>query len=73
MINASGVGAVTPLTSDGASDFLPVWSRDGSRILFQSDRPTPSVGAYEIWRMDANGANQTKIIAKPGNDTSPNW
>jgi len=36
----------------------PAWSREGSQIAYTVKR----VGVYQIWLMDANGANQIQIV-----------
>jgi gamma-glutamyltranspeptidase len=47
----SPTGEWTQITSGGASDREPAWSRDGSYIAFSSDR----AGKLDIWRVAANG------------------
>lgn len=48
---------LTALTSDGIS-ISPFWTRDG-RILFS--RRTEAFGDAELWVMDANGGNATRL------------
>lgn len=38
-------------------EILPVWSPDGSRLAFLSDRS----GATEVWTIDVNGANLRQV------------
>ncbi len=48
----------------GASDRQPRWSRDGSQLLFLSDRPVPggtSLGAIQVWRVAADGDTPTLL------------
>jgi len=50
-------GSVTNLTNHPANDWSPVWSRDGTKIAFVSDRD----GSPEIYVMEASGANPTRV------------
>jgi Tol biopolymer transport system component len=52
------------LTDDPAKDTQPVWSPDGARIAFVSERD----GNTEIYVMDADGRNQTNITKSPMRD-----
>jgi TolB protein len=54
--NAAGVGA-------------PVWSPDGARIAFPSDRD----GNREIYVMNADGSNQVNLTNDRAYDDSPAW
>jgi len=60
----------TNLTNGSGNNSNPVWSPDGSKIAFDSDRD----GNSEIYVMDANGSNQTNLTNTPGrNDAQPDW
>jgi Tol biopolymer transport system component len=64
-------GRLTKLTDGSSFDQNPTWSPDGRRIAFTSDRPgNPN---YEIYVMDADGANLTRLTDDPGIDTEPDW
>jgi len=65
-VDADG-GNLTQLTDQ--SDFRPVWSQDGSRILFMSYRD----GNMEVYVMDADGSNQTNLTNTPGYDGLAGW
>jgi TolB protein len=45
------------LTTEGAN-FDPVWSADGDRIAFVSDR----TGEPSLWVMNADGSEQTQVL-----------
>jgi Tol biopolymer transport system component len=57
---------VQQLTRFGSQDDAPVWSPDGKRIAFSSDR----YGDREIFVMDADGTNVVRTNQK-GSD--PDW
>ena len=55
------------LTFDPALDSLPVWSPDGTRIIFASNRDLK----FDLYLKDANGAQEEKIIPQDGPDRFP--
>jgi tricorn protease len=60
----SAGGTATPLTLGQAHDFMPVWSRDGSRIAFASDR----YGNFDVFVMPAQGGPATRLTHHSAND-----
>jgi len=52
-----------------ADDFYPSWSPDGIRIVFFSDRD----GNYEIYTMNPDGSEQTRLTDNPADDRRPSW
>jgi Tol biopolymer transport system component len=64
-------GRVTQLTSGkDHHDQHPRWSPDGTRISFESTRQG---GQFDLYVMDANGANATRVTDSPANDFDPIW
>lgn len=57
------------LTDNPARDERPVWSPDGSKIAFVSDRD----GNKEIYIMDSDGKNQRRLTSNDWEDQSPSW
>jgi eukaryotic-like serine/threonine-protein kinase len=51
---------VTRFTFDPALDHYPVWSPDGSRVVWSSSRE----GAYDLYQKAASGAGQDEILLK---------
>ena len=71
-----GVVAVAPtpapatrLTVHDAFDASPVWSPDGRRIAFDSDRD----GNWEVYVMNADGSGVTRLTGNDAVDGSPSW
>ena len=57
-------GTATALTRDGAWDGYPVWSRDGKRIAFASDR----FGDLDIFVMNADGSDLRRLTFHDADD-----
>jgi Tol biopolymer transport system component len=57
------------LTFGSSLDGMATWSPDGQRLAFVSNRD----GNFEIYVMDANGDNQTRLTDDPADDLQPAW
>ena len=55
------------LTFDPSIDSLPIWSPDGTRILFGSSRELK----FDLFLKDTNGAQDEKLIPQDGPDRFP--
>jgi eukaryotic-like serine/threonine-protein kinase len=51
-------GNPTPITFDPAFDNFPVWSPDGSRVVWASNR----TGPFQLYVRAANGSGQDKLL-----------
>jgi serine/threonine protein kinase/Tol biopolymer transport system component len=60
-------GVASRLTFDPAVDNLPIWSPDGLRVLFPSNRK----GSFDLYLKAASGAGQEEPLIKLG--TSTGW
>jgi dipeptidyl aminopeptidase/acylaminoacyl peptidase len=68
-VNPDG-SSLTRLTNNLAHDENPVWSPDGQRISFTSDRD----GGADIFVMNADGSGQTNLTSSfSGSAYSPTW
>ncbi|MGS2722918.1 S41 family peptidase [Porticoccus sp. GXU_MW_L64] len=56
VVNSNG-GTATALTSHSAYDSYPVWSRDGKKLAFASNR----YGNFDIFVMNANGGGVKRL------------
>jgi Tol biopolymer transport system component len=66
---ADGGGSPVKLTDGGGDDRAPVYSPNGSRILFDSTRD----GNTEIYVMNADGSNQRRLTDDDGEDWGATW
>ncbi len=57
-------GVATPITSHVAYDFKPVWSGDGNKIAYASDR----FGNFDIYLTDKNGGKPERITYHSNNE-----
>jgi Tol biopolymer transport system component len=81
VMNVDGTGEVQ-LTDAFGSDSQPAWSPDGTQIAFASERDDPDPeGCWvsfsgcnsEIYVMNADGSNQTRLTDNPRWDSFPSW
>lgn len=56
VVNANG-GTAIPITIHESQDMMPVWSKDGSKIAFASDR----YGNFDVFVIEVNGDNLTRL------------
>jgi hypothetical protein len=68
-INPDGTGDTTVTPADAIDDFHPAWSPDGARIAF--DRAPGGNG--DIYVIDADGTDLTRLTTDPGADANPAW
>lgn len=70
-INPDGLGLVQlTQTGNGFTDRSPAWSPDGTKIAFS--RTTFTVQS-QIYVMNADGTNPTRITNNSAGDTQPTW
>ncbi len=62
-MNADGSGLSPRLTTVLGTDRPSGWSADGSKIYFHSTRTGNNP---QIWSMNADGGNQTNLVAERG-------
>jgi len=60
--------AATRFTSDPAWEAFPIWSHDGSRILFTSNRS----GVYDLYEKPSTGAGDEQLFYKSGEGKATN-
>jgi Tol biopolymer transport system component len=57
--NVGTTGAGTRLTTNTSEDTMPQWSKNGSKIVFASNRR--NVDDFDLFTMNANGTSQTAL------------
>jgi Tol biopolymer transport system component/C-terminal processing protease CtpA/Prc len=57
-------GRATQLTSNPSYDTTPIWSPDGSKIAFASDRD----GSLDVFVINATGGTATRLTTHSGNE-----
>jgi Tol biopolymer transport system component len=77
VMNADGSNRVN-LTNNSDTDMFPVWSPDGTRIAFVSTRDFPGIvgdvtRGFEIYVMNADGSNPTRLTNNMFSDGNPSW
>lgn len=58
------------LTRDPALDARPSWSPDGRTLVFESTRDG---GTHQLWRIDPEGGQATRLTNLPGGARMPVW
>lgn len=62
MIELARGGAVTVLTSSPQSDATPIWSADGARLAFRSNRR----GVYDLFETPSHGGGDARLLYSSG-------
>ena len=62
-------GNTRRLTNNGANDWLPDWSPDGSTLAFTSNRS----GGYDLWTMNSDGSSQRPAVTTDAWDDYARW
>jgi TolB protein len=69
VMNADGSGQRRLTRMASVNYSLPVWSPDGRKIAFVSDRD----GNFEVYVMNADGTGKRNLTRHPGHDSAPSW
>jgi Tol biopolymer transport system component len=73
VMNADGSSQVR-LTNIMGNDDSPVWSPDGTKIVFRSDRDRNCCDPVaQIWIMNADGSSQINVSNNSFGDYCPSW
>jgi RHS repeat-associated protein len=73
VMNADG-NAQVRLTNTQGNDDSPVWSGDGTKIAFRSDRDRNCCDpTQQVWVMNADGSSQANLSNNGYGDHCPSW
>src|SRR5690606_9229131 len=70
-INLDG-SQLTQITQNAVHDSLPIWSPDGTKIMFISRDPAVSRD-NDIYTVHADGTNSINLTQGIGNNIQPSW
>ena len=74
IIDLARAGATSRLTDDPACEFDPTWSRDGTLVAFNSNRPDPVKSPYSLFVRAADGSGRDEPLVKSDTSiTAPDW
>ena len=62
-------GQLRRVTNQPSEEWLPVWSPDGQRLAYQSDRN----GQSDIYVCAVDGSGETRLTNMTGNHEAPHW
>jgi uncharacterized protein YjdB len=68
-VRAQSPGTLLPVLQDSASNVQAMLSPDRTRIAFSSNRS----GSFDLYIMDADGANLRRLTIDPANEGDPVW
>jgi len=66
-------GVLARLTKGAVDDAEPVWSPDGQRIAFASNRSDPRARAHDIYVMNANGTGAERLTTDRSDERDAAW
>jgi dipeptidyl aminopeptidase/acylaminoacyl peptidase len=77
-MTADGTGQTQLTNTPGFDNGEPSWSPDGTKIAFNTTRNEPDPSACgpcndEVFAMNADGTNQTRLTNNPASDYGPRW
>jgi hypothetical protein len=65
---AAATGTAVQITEETFNEDFPQWSKDGTRIVFSSNRGGTALDPYDLWTMAAGGGDFRQITDTPNVD-----
>ncbi|MBI4168741.1 MAG: M28 family peptidase [Acidobacteria bacterium] len=72
IMKADGTGR-RQITSNGAANFCPTFTADGSRIIYASNAGSRGGREFDLWLVDKAGGEPERITFAPGFDGFPHF
>ena len=72
MMNVDGTEQTNVSNTDKADEALPVFSPDGSRLVYSTNFESLSP-RYDLWVMTTDGENRQRVTINPANDLEAVW
>lgn len=65
-------GPYQPVAASRATEAMPSWSPDGTRICYQSDQGAQAKH-YNLYLYEVGSGNRTRLTSHPASDRMPTW
>ena len=64
-------GGIARFTFDAAVDRSPIWSLDGTQVVFSSNRKSPGAATFDLYTKPSSGAGAEQLLLESPNQKVP--